>query len=390
MSIKTILLSGAAVVMFAGVAQAAGVTVSKAINTSTSVNLAGPVQELLPRVSASVVQMGRTLSNSISGAAGASTDRGVAAGRAFGTESWPYSTSRVANSSAGAGAGIANEPVSARPYRMTGKLYFTKGTSTFVCSASLIKRRVIVTAAHCVSQFGTSTLYRNFRWYPAHSSSAGGPFGFFTANRVITPTAYLNGTDTCQAGAVGVVCNNDVALIVLNNTSSGLTAGAVLGGTYGYGWNGYSYVNSPVFGDATIADISQLGYPVAFDSGLQMERNNSFGKYIQGVGTNNQILKNTQLGSALTGGSSGGPWLVNFGTRPAITNTAAASLGSANVSNVVVGVTSWGYTLISPKVQGASFFGQNVEFPNADYGGRGAGNIGALVNAACTAVPAAC
>jgi hypothetical protein len=39
---------------------------------------------------------------------------------------------------------------------------------------------------------------------------------------------------------------------------------------------------------------------------------------------------------------------------------------------------------------GSSWFGQNAEYPLADYGGHGAGNIGALVNAACSQYPAAC
>jgi hypothetical protein len=147
-------------------------------------------------------------------------------------------------------------------------------------------------------------------------------------------------------------------------------------------------VTSGQFGNQHVADITQLGYPVAWDSGYQMQRNNSFGKRVLGTGTNGKQLLNTQLGSAMTGGSSGGPWMVNFGTNAAITGTATA--GSAAARLVVVGTTSWGYVSTAPKVQGASYFGQNNEFPNANYGGRGAGNIGALVNTACTAFPAYC
>ena len=39
------------------------------------------------------------------------------------------------------------------PYRAAGKLFFNIGTDTFVCSASLIQRGVVVTAAHCVANF---------------------------------------------------------------------------------------------------------------------------------------------------------------------------------------------------------------------------------------------
>src|SRR5690606_7179908 len=148
------------------------------------------------------------------------------------------------------------------------------------------------------------------------------------------------------------------------------------------------YVTSPLFGRKHVADITQLGYPVAWDNGYQMQRGNSFGMRVTGTGTNGKTLLNTQLGSAMTGGSSGGPWLVNFGTNPSITG--GATTGTSPVRLVVVGTTSGGYVSTGPKVQGASYFGQNAEFPNADYGGHGAGNIGSLVNTACTAFPAYC
>lgn len=42
------------------------------------------------------------------------------------------------------------------------------------------------------------------------------------------------------------------------------------------------------------------------------------------------------------------------------------------------GVTSWGYTDVAIKLQGASYFGVNKEFPDT-YGSRGAGNIAKLL-----------
>ena len=119
-----------------------------------------------------------------------------------------------------------------------------------------------------------------------------------------------------------------------------------------------------------------------------MERNDAYGKYVAATGANGKLLRNTQLGSPMTGGSSGGPWMVNFGTRPTITGS--ASLGAASSSNIVVGVTSWGYTSVGINVQGASWFGQNAEYPSAAYGTYGAGNIGKLVQDTCTASPAYC
>jgi hypothetical protein len=364
----------------------------------------GPGLSRLPLISESVFPVGGTASAAAAPAgepgAGPRASSGAGAGpasedevapSAFGTFNWPYTHARVANTNIGFGAPLERVPVTGYPFRAAGKLLMTFGTSLFVCSASLIKKGLLVTAAHCVHNYGQGRtgFATNVRFYPANVSNpttTAQPYGVFTARRIFIPTVYQNGTDTCQAGAVGVVCNNDLAVVVLN-TRGGQYAGNIVG-WYTYGWNGYSYVTSNQFGNQHVADITQLGYPVAWDNGYQMQRGNSFGKRVLGTGTNGKQLLNTQLGSAMTGGSSGGPWIVNFGTNPTITGTATA--GSAAARLVVVGTTSWGYTSTSPKVQGASYFGQNAEFPLANYGGRGAGNIGALVNAACTAFPAYC
>lgn len=91
----------------------------------------------------------------------------------------------------------------------------------------------------------------------------------------------------------------------------------------------------------------------------------------------------------MTGGSSGGPWLVNFGTRPNVSYP--GNLGNASDSNIVVGVTGWGYTgLPGVNVLGSSFFGQNYEYPLADYRGYGAGNIGAVMPDVCTVYVSSC
>ncbi len=371
--------------------------------TRASAGTTGPGVSRLPLISESVFPLGGTTSvlrapRGTPGAASAPSG-GPGNGKvseevgpsAFGTENWPFTHARVANTNIGFGSPLERVPVTGFPFRATGKLVMSKGSSTYVCSASLIKKGLVVTAAHCVFDYGKKQAgwLTNIRFYPANVSntfSATQPYGEFTARKIYIPDVYYKGTDTCESGAVGVVCNNDIAVIVLN-TQNGKYAGNIVG-WYSYGWNGYSYVTSSQFGNQHVADITQLGYPVAWDSGYQMERNNSFGKRVLGTGTNGKQLINTQLGSAMTGGSSGGPWVVNFGTKASVTGTATA--GSAPTRLVVVGVTSWGYTSTGPKVQGASYFGQNNEFPNGNYGGRGAGNIGALVNTACSAFPAYC
>lgn len=324
--------------------------------------------------------------------AGMSSDDGLDS-QAYGSSSqkWPYTTARVAITGAPfAGATNGGQiPVTHRPYRYMGKLWMRFGSDWYVCSAALIKKGILVTAAHCVHNYGEGNpgFADEVRWYPANWAAGGGPWGYFQGVTWRVPAPYVNGTDTCQSGAIGVVCNNDIATVTLA-PRNGNYAGNILGGWMAYGWNGYGFIASPAFGGHTLAAVTQFGYPVAIDNGYQMLRNDSFGKYIQSTGANAKVLKNTQLGSAMTGGSSGGPWMVNFGTRPVVTGN--ASLGSASNSNVIIGVTSWGYTTVGVNVQGASYFGQNAEFPNAAYGSYGAGNIGKLVQDTCTASPGYC
>lgn len=299
-----------------------------------------------------------------------SDEEDVEAPEAFGTSGIPYTGSRV--------LGGTTNPAQAYPYRRAGKLYMAIGGNTYnyICSASMIGRSLLITAAHCVHDYGKkgNGWARKVKFVPAKNSTSE-PYTFFESSQYLIPTSYYNGTDTCTTR--GVVCNNDIALVALRNNSRGQQAGN-LTGWFGYGWNGYSYAIPSsnfqgVFGNKRFASITQLGYPGSLDSGQRMQINTAYGA-LKASGN----LRNTWLGSNMTGGSSGGPWLVNFGITPSGTQ-----YGSATVRNVVVGVTSWGYTDRRIQMQGASWFGQNREFPNGSYGSRGAGNIGKLVYDAC-------
>ncbi len=363
---------------------------------ASSIGPVGPGLSRLPTTTPSIMPYATSGGTPPAGLVpGSSTDTAGVGSQAYGVSNsylWPYTIARVAvtgvpfNTTNG-----ALVPVASRPYRFAGKLWMRFGTSWYVCTASLIKRGLLVTAAHCVHNYGRGAggFANEVRWYPANFNSAGGPWSYYQGQVWTIPTVYLNGTDTCQPGATGVVCNNDIAVVRLA-PRNGLYPGSALGGWFGYGWNGYGFVSTPIFGNARVSQITQIGYPVAIDNGYQMLRGDSFGKYIASAGSNGKQLRNTQLGSAMTGGSSGGPWLVNFGTSPVVTGSASLGRAGTVARNTVVGTTSWGYTAVGINVQGASYFGQNAEFPLANYGGRGAGNIGALVNAACTASPAHC
>jgi V8-like Glu-specific endopeptidase len=296
----------------------------------------------------------------------------------------PYTTAGAYGDNTTTSGGAGSVAVTSSPWRSTGKLYFNVSGKPYECTASLIAPGLVVTAAHCVYEFGNNTLsgfHTDYVFVPAQADSSR-PYGSWTVSHQFVPASYVKGTDTCTQK--GVVCNNDIAILVMNAQNGQLPGNVV--GWYAYSWNGYSYVKS--FGGASLASVTQLGYPEALDGGVRMERTDGIGSY-----WTSGNLKNTVLGSAQTAGSSGGPWMVNFGSKPTV--SAGANLGSSSNSNVVVGVTSWGYTTVGDNVQGASWFGTNTEFPASSYTdsqgiNRGAGNIGYLVSQACGFAPDHC
>jgi hypothetical protein len=156
-----------------------------------------------------------------------------------------------------------------------------------------------------------------------------------------------------------VICKDDVALIVLN-AQSGRYPGTNTG-FYSYGFDGYGFTSNK------LTEVTQIGYPACLDNGEIMERTDSQGA------TSASNSNNTLIGSLMCGGSSGGPWLVNFGRRPNLTGTTS---GTYPLSNTVIGTTSWGSTATGPKNQGAAPFLST--------------NIKALVTGACGANAGAC
>jgi V8-like Glu-specific endopeptidase len=299
----------------------------------------------------SATAAGTTVASSVEG----STESANIGGRGeYGTSNLPYTTSRV-------DMGNNNAFSKVYPYRAAGKLYFVDGTTTYQCTASLIKNGIIVTAAHCVAKFGSSAYYKNFEYIPALWGKTK-PYGTWGTVAVYALTSYLDGTDTCAQK--GVVCQNDIAVLVAkpkNGRYPGKTTG-----WFGYQWNGWGFTTLE---NNKVALINQLGYPSSHDNGLKMQRTDSMG-HVDATNANN-----TLWGSRLTGGASGGPNLLNLGVLADLSE--GITVGTDATMNVVVGVSSWATVDDqTPKLTGASPFLST--------------NIVELVNTACAAYPKAC
>jgi hypothetical protein len=297
--------------------------------------------------------------------------------RAYGSFGIPYTTTRVQDGSTSAsGTTNSNRLSTTYPYRTVGKLTFSAG----YCSASVIRKGIIVTAAHCIQRFGTgNNVYSNFQFRPGHYGAVGAtanqiaPYGTWNWVALLRPASWANGTDVGS----GAARDNDLAVIALGKVN-----GQFIGqrtGYLGYGWNNYSFVSSAKTGNLLTAAVSTLGYPGLMDLGSIMQRTDgpTYTTTISGAG---QLWQ----GSNLTGGSSGGPWVVNFrSATPSLSGGAVAGTAS---TMAVVGVTSWGSSdPNAPKDNYSSQFRQNSRYPNADYGGYGAGNIASLLNTLCHA-----
>ncbi len=200
------------------------------------------------------------------------------------------------------------------PYATTGKLFFTQPDGNFVCSGSVIGPRLILTAGHCVHNGNGDVggYYGNFLFVPAyHEGDA--PYLAWDWSFVITTSSWFFGNNTVPNAA-------DFAIIVAfdQNVNGGL---AKIGDLTGWlGWRTNSLLPN---------HVKQLGYPGAFDSGQIMHQVDAGHWSSAGEGT---VL----YGSDMTGGSSGGPFVMNFGSA-----ADGQTGGQDPFSNGVVGVNSY-------------------------------------------------
>jgi V8-like Glu-specific endopeptidase len=258
----------------------------------------------------------------------------------FTTSGYYFTTSRV----------FPDAAVKTYPNRAAGKLFFsdTVHGGNFVCSASVIAQRLIVTAGHCVAHgsadAGTRHFYANFLFVPAYNNGKA-PFKQWS---------WTNATTTNNWFLSGSVPNlQDVGIIAVRDTNYNHVLHRIAEVT---GWLGWWTLGGRQLNN----HITQLGYPCNLDSCARMEINNA-----GGVGV---VSNNLEIGSLMSGGSSGGPWIQDHGVAP-------VGASGYTAGNWVIAATSYEYLPPASNMRmGASIF------QNAGYGGHGFGD---LWNTAC-------
>src|SRR6185295_7919630 len=110
----------------------------------------------------------------------------------------------------------------AYPYLTVGKLFFTiQGQGNFICSGSVIRRRVILTAGHCVhnGNGSVSGYYTNFMFVPAYRSG-NAPAGTWDWQYVNTTATWFSGGATFpNAADYAMIEPRDIGSNVIGNVT---------------------------------------------------------------------------------------------------------------------------------------------------------------------------
>ena len=177
------------------------------------------------------------------------------------------------------------------PYSTVGKLYFTiPGEGDFYCSAAVIRKRVIATAAQCIHS-GTSSpgFYDDFEFVPAYHDGVA-PYGVWAWEFVTVPSTWTTGKGTLPNAA-------DYGLIELEDR---VFDGALrtIGDVVGY----LGYATQRLRPN----HVHMLGYSSTHDSGEILH---------QVTAKDHKAAKpsNVLYGSDMRAGSGGGPLIQDFG-----------------------------------------------------------------------------
>ncbi len=203
--------------------------------------------------------------------------------RMVGGRGYPFTTRRVS----------PNSTVTSDRYRRVGKLFYTAPDGDWSCSAAIIQRRLILTAAHCIHDREEKKYHTNFLFVPAHNGSASqsAPFCQWTGRSPRVTSRWRSSS--------GFPAVDDFGIVEIRERNCGGQTRRI--GDY-LGWFGWS--TNSLLGN----NITELGYPGNLDQGRRMQI------------TQSNVYRRTstigEIGSAMSSGASGGPWVQNFGVPP--------------------------------------------------------------------------
>ncbi len=182
------------------------------------------------------------------------------------------------------------ESITAYPKSTHGKLFFSFGSSNYVCSATVINRSTLITAGHC-NHDGNSTWATNRLFCPSYRNGVNSSLGCWSVISSKTSAGWVNNGDPDYDYACLITSTSGT---VINNSIGNVT------GWLGRAWNwsasqaertfGYPAA-SPFNGNRLITTASTEWYSYDFTSGGQVSK---------------------LIGSDLTGGSSGGSWILGW------------------------------------------------------------------------------
>lgn len=198
------------------------------------------------------------------------------------------------------------------PNRVHGKVFFTKpGVGNFVCSGTVVdgtNDSTVITAGHCV--FGGGGFYTNWVFVPGYRKVNGAgdaPFGNWGATTLLAPTQWT--TTAINPDPPNPNYRYDVAAAVINRNTSGQELEDVVGS------------RGIVFNQPTNQHFISHGYPAAspFDGYKLWFCESDFGGNdlnLPGTGPPTMMI-----GCNMTGGSSGGGWVITDGSGNGFVNS---------------------------------------------------------------------
>jgi hypothetical protein len=177
------------------------------------------------------------------------------------------------------------------PFRTNGKVFFKQGATAYVCSGTVVssaRHWLVETAGHCVANPTTHAYSTNVTFVPAYRSGAA-PFGTWTAARLWAAADWVNNGNL----------RNDrgfIQLAPLNGTQIQDVVGSV----------------GILFNQPYLQSFMAFGYPQAspFTGGTMQTCLASTAETDPFIGGSGSAP--TGIGCDMTGGSSGGGWIVRF------------------------------------------------------------------------------